>query len=74
MLHYHGGPQQIGPTVHTKTYIFTYFYQQYLVSFTMVPRDKEAARFLETFTAVDLVGHMFAKSIFGGHCGCEAAV
>ena len=24
--------------MHTKTYIFTYFYQQYLVLFTMVPR------------------------------------
>ena len=25
--------------MHTKTYIFTFFYQQYLVLFTMVPRD-----------------------------------
>ena len=25
--------------VHTKTYIFTYFYSQYLVLFTMVPRN-----------------------------------
>ena len=28
-----------GPTVYTKTYIFTYFYLQYLVLFTMVPRN-----------------------------------
>ena len=26
--------------VHSKTYIFTYFYQQYMVLFTMVPRTK----------------------------------
>ena len=30
----------VGPTVHTKAYIFRYFYQQYLVLFTMmVPRN-----------------------------------
>ena len=36
---YYGGPCLIGPTVQTKTYIFRYFYQQYLVLFTMVPRN-----------------------------------
>ena len=25
-IRYYGGPYQIGPTVHTKTYIFIYFY------------------------------------------------
>ena len=29
----------MGPTVHTYTYILPYFYQQYLVLFTMVPRN-----------------------------------
>ena len=36
---YYGGYKLIGPTIHTKTYIFTNFYEQYLVLFTMVPRD-----------------------------------
>ena len=31
---------QVGPTVDTKTYTILYFYQQYLVLFTMVPRDR----------------------------------
>ena len=31
---------QVGPTVNTKTYIFTYFYWKYLVLFTMVPRNR----------------------------------
>ena len=30
----------IGPTVHTKTSIFTYFHSQFLVLFTMVPRNR----------------------------------
>ena len=30
---------QVGPTVHTKAYIFRYFYQQFLVLLTMAPRD-----------------------------------
>ena len=29
----------IGPMVYTNTYIFTYFYAQYFVLFTMVPRN-----------------------------------
>ena len=29
----------VGPTVHTKTHIFTYFYEQYSILFTMVPRN-----------------------------------
>ena len=29
----------MGPMVYTKTYIFTYFYSQDLVLFTMVPRN-----------------------------------
>ena len=29
--------------VHTKTFIFTYFYQQYLVLFTMVPRNSSSS-------------------------------
>ena len=28
----------VGPRVYTETYIFRYFYEQYLVLFTMVPR------------------------------------
>ena len=34
-----GDHVKIGPTVQTKTYIFRCFYQQYLVLFTMVPRN-----------------------------------
>ena len=30
----------MGPAVHTKTYIFRFFYQQYLVLATMVPRNR----------------------------------
>ena len=37
--YYYGEPYQMGPTVHTKTYIFPYFYQQNLVPLTMVPRN-----------------------------------
>ena len=29
----------MGPMVHTKTYVFACFYQQYLVLFTMAPRN-----------------------------------
>ena len=29
----------VGPTVHIKNYMYTYFYLQYLVLFTMVPRN-----------------------------------
>ena len=36
---YYGGPELIGPMVYTKTYIFTCFYSQYFVLFTMVPRN-----------------------------------
>ena len=32
----------MGLTVHTKTYILTYFYSQHLVLFTMVLRDRNA--------------------------------
>ena len=35
-----GGPYQIGPTAHTKTSIYRYLYQQYLVLFTMALRKK----------------------------------
>lgn len=39
--YYNGGPYKVGPTVYTKqNYIFTYFYLQYLVLFTMVPRNR----------------------------------
>ena len=34
-----GDHRLIGPMVYTKTYIFTYFYQQYLALFTMAPRN-----------------------------------
>ena len=30
----------MGPTVHTKTYIFPHFFEQHLVLFTMVPRNR----------------------------------
>ena len=30
----------VGPTVHTKNYIFSYFCEQSLVLFTMVPRNR----------------------------------
>ena len=36
----YGGPYWIGPTAHTNTYIFSYFYEQSLVLFTMVPRNR----------------------------------
>ena len=42
--HHHGGPYKIGPAVHTKTYIFRYFYQQYLVLFTVVPRNNARSK------------------------------
>ena len=35
--YYHGGPYEIGPTVHTKNYTIRYFYKHYLVLFAMVP-------------------------------------
>ena len=35
--YYYERPLLIGPMVHTKTYISTYFYSQYLVLFTVVP-------------------------------------
>ena len=35
----YGGPYQIGPTLHSKTYMFRYFCSQYLVLLTMVPRN-----------------------------------
>ena len=38
--YYYGGPLYIGPTVHTKTYMFIYFYPQYLVLLTMVTGDQ----------------------------------
>ena len=38
--YYHGGPCIIGPMTHIKTYIFTCVYVQYLVLFTMAPRNK----------------------------------
>ena len=38
---------QVGPTVHTKTYIFRYFHERYLVLFTMVPRNSNR-HFLST--------------------------
>ena len=34
----------VGPTVDTKTYIFTHFYSQQLVLFTMVPRNSTHTR------------------------------
>ena len=37
---YYGGPHEIGPTVDTKTYIFRFFCQHYLVLFTIVPRNR----------------------------------
>ena len=36
---YYGGPYEIGPTVYTKTYIFRFFHSQYLVLFTIAPRN-----------------------------------
>ena len=54
VVSYYGGPQLIGPMVYIKIYIFTNFYQQYLVLLTMVPRDikkikANAARPSETY-------------------------
>ena len=47
---YYGGPCERGPTVHTKPYIFRYFYSQYLVLFTtVVPRNSFSQRPLLTF-------------------------
>ena len=33
------------PMVYTRTYTFTYFYSQYSVLFTMVPRNRVITRF-----------------------------
>ena len=42
--YYDGGPQLIGPTVQTKTYTLSYCYEQYMVLFSMVPRNSGDAR------------------------------
>ena len=38
-LQQYGGPYLIGPMVHTKNYIFRYFYRHYLVLFPRVLRN-----------------------------------
>ena len=46
----------MGPMVHTKTYVFACFYQQYLVLFTMAPRNAWNLSGLSTNGAAVLVG------------------